>query len=98
VAKPYSAQDLRAVMAGLFPDDQPQSDATPPSTSSPSRSRKGSLGSARAGTRSAAVPKRPLRGLADQGAGVAAELHERGARAGASIRAQRQGGVARRPW
>jgi len=44
VAKPYSAQDLRAVMAGLFPDDQPQSDATPPSTSSPSPEPQGQSG------------------------------------------------------
>jgi PAS domain S-box-containing protein len=29
VPKPYSAQDLHAAMAGLFPGDQPQSDATP---------------------------------------------------------------------
>ena len=39
VAKPYSAQDLRAVMAGLFPDDQPQSDATP--SAAPSQSARG---------------------------------------------------------
>ena len=36
VPKPYSVQDLRAAMAGLFSDDQPESDATPPPTSSQS--------------------------------------------------------------
>ena len=36
VPKPYSVQDLRAAMAGLFPGDQAESDSTPPPTPSQS--------------------------------------------------------------
>jgi PAS domain S-box-containing protein len=35
VPKPYSAKDLRAAVAGLFPSDQLESDATPTPTPSP---------------------------------------------------------------
>lgn len=44
VPKPYSVQDLRVAMAGLFPGDQAESDSTPPPTPSPSPEPQGTSG------------------------------------------------------